>query len=503
MIIIQKYMPQVADVILALKRKVNKSEVGKKIVHGVFWSFLGTVVFRGLIFLSSIVIARLLKKEGFGELGMIRSTIDMFIVFSIFGLGITTTKFVAEYRDTDKEKAGRIARMALHMSVIMGLLISVSLFFSSGPLAKHSLDNANLGSGLRYGSWAILFYAINGVQTGILAGLEAFKKIAKVNLVAGVVNLPIAIGLTWFLGVNGAIIGLTINALLIAVLGGIEVRRETKKFGINVNEKNYQKELKVLYTFSLPAVLSGLLVLPVNWYCNVLLAKEPSGYAYLGVYNAALSISLIISVINTTLGQALLPQVIRNFKQKNAKLEAINNFVPWGIGIFLSMPFILVPEIAGVAFGKDFTSGNLNGTVVIVMIGTIVIAHRQGIARNFAAGNFMWWSMLSNGIWGLLAIFYMLGLKQGGSEGRAGAYAFAYFISTVVFVPFYIKKQLADAYFLISPESLAIWGIVFVAFAVMLMFHLSIYVRILLLLVACAIILWIFYRVYKHVRSVS
>ncbi|MBS0028842.1 oligosaccharide flippase family protein [Chitinophaga sp. 22321] len=496
-------MPQVADVIFALKRKINKSEVGKKIVHGVFWSFLGTVVFRGLIFLSSIVIARLLKKEGFGELGMIRSTIDMFIVFSIFGLGITTTKFVAEYRDTDKEKAGRVARMALHMSVIMGLLISVSLFFSSGPLAKHSLDNADLGTGLRYGSWAILFYAINGVQTGILAGLEAFKKIAKVNLVAGVVNLPIAIGLTWFLGVNGAIIGLTINALLIAVLGGIEVRRETKKFGINVNEKDYLKEMKVLYTFSLPAVLSGLLVLPVNWYCNVLLAKEPSGYAYLGVYNAALSISLIISVINTTLGQALLPQVIRNFKQKNAKLEAINNFVPWGIGIFLSMPFILVPEIAGVAFGKDFTSGNLNGTVVIVMIGTIVIAHRQGIARNFAAGNFMWWSMLSNGIWGLLAIFYMIGLKQGGSEGRAGAYAFAYFISTVVFVPFYIKKQLADAYFLISPESLAIWGIIFVSFIVMLMFHLSIYVRILLLLVACAIILWIFYRVYKHVRSVS
>lgn len=496
-------MPRVGDVIFALKKKVNKSEVGKKIVHGVFWSFLGTVVFRALIFLSSIVIARMLKKEGFGELGMIRSTIDMFIVFSIFGLGITTTKFVAEYRDTDKQKAGRVAKMALHMAFIMGFVISVSLFFLSNPLASNSLENAKLGSGLRYGSWAILFYAINGVQTGILAGLEAFKKIAKVNLIAGVINLPISIALTWFLGVNGAILSLTINAVLIAVLSWIEIRSETKKFGINVNEKDYLKEYKVLYTFSLPAVLSGILVLPVNWYCNLLVAKEPSGYSYLGVYNAALSISLIISVVNTTLGQALLPQVIRNFKQKNAKLEAINNFVPWAIGIFLSLPFILVPEIAGIAFGKDFTSGNLNGTVVIVMIGTIVIAHRQGIARNFAAGNFMWWSMLSNGIWGLLAILYMIGLKQGGSEGRAGAYAFAYFISTVVFIPFYIKKELADRYFLISPESLAIWGIIFIAFIVMIMFKLSIYLRILMLLVACAVILWIFYRIYKHVTSVA
>lgn len=503
MIMIQKYMPRLADIIFALKAKVNKSEVGKKIVHGVFWTFLGTVVFRALIFLSSIVIARMLKKEGFGEMGMIRSTIDMFIVFSIFGLGITTTKFIAEFRDTDKQKAGRIARMAMHMAILMGLIISVSLFFSANPLAEHSLENAHLGTGLRYGSWAILFYAINGVQTGILAGLESFKKIAKVNLMAGVINLPVSIGLTYLMGVNGAILSLTINALLIAVLSWVEIRKETKKFGINVNEKGYRKELKVLYTFSLPAVLSGILVLPVNWYCNVLLAKEPTGYAYLGVYNAALSISLIISVVNTTLGQALLPQVIRNFKQRNAKLEAINNFVPWGIGIFLSLPFILVPEMAGIAFGKDFTSGNLNGTVVIVMIGTIVIAHRQGIARNFAAGSFMWWSMLSNGIWGLLAIFYMVGIKQGGSEGRAGAYAFAYFISTVAFIPFYIKKQLADAYFLISPESLAIWGIIFIAFIVMMMFKLSIYIRLLILLVACAIILWIFYRIYKHVRSVS
>lgn len=78
---------------------------------GSFWSIVSSLFPIGLGFLSSIITARLLGKVGFGELGMIRSTIEMFVVYAGFGLGLTATKYVAELRDLNKERAGKMIGM--------------------------------------------------------------------------------------------------------------------------------------------------------------------------------------------------------------------------------------------------------------------------------------------------------------------------------------------------------------------------------------------------------
>ncbi|NOZ40854.1 MAG: oligosaccharide flippase family protein [Planctomycetes bacterium] len=68
----------------------------------------GAVISRGLMLVASILVARMLGKTVYGELGMIRSTVGMFGVFAGFGLGLTATKHVAEFRESDPERAGRI-----------------------------------------------------------------------------------------------------------------------------------------------------------------------------------------------------------------------------------------------------------------------------------------------------------------------------------------------------------------------------------------------------------
>jgi O-antigen/teichoic acid export membrane protein len=50
----------------------------------------------------------MLGKTGYGELGMIQTTVGMFGVFAGFGLGVTATKHVAEFRRSDPARAGRI-----------------------------------------------------------------------------------------------------------------------------------------------------------------------------------------------------------------------------------------------------------------------------------------------------------------------------------------------------------------------------------------------------------
>jgi len=88
--------------------RVEASEIGYRLAKGVFWSMASAVISRGLMLAASVLVARMLGKTGFGELGMIRSTVGMFGVFAGFGLGLTATKHVAEFRSSDPARAGRI-----------------------------------------------------------------------------------------------------------------------------------------------------------------------------------------------------------------------------------------------------------------------------------------------------------------------------------------------------------------------------------------------------------
>ena len=72
--------------------------MGYRLARGVFWSMAGAVISRGLMLAAWVLVARMLGKTGYGELGMIQSTVGMFGVFAGFGLGLSATKHVAEFR---------------------------------------------------------------------------------------------------------------------------------------------------------------------------------------------------------------------------------------------------------------------------------------------------------------------------------------------------------------------------------------------------------------------
>ena len=70
----------------ALIDRIKDSDIARRISKGAFWSFTGTALGKFFVLLTGIVCARILGKEGFGELGIIRSTLGMFI---ILGAGVS------------------------------------------------------------------------------------------------------------------------------------------------------------------------------------------------------------------------------------------------------------------------------------------------------------------------------------------------------------------------------------------------------------------------------
>jgi O-antigen/teichoic acid export membrane protein len=165
--------------------RIAASELHSRLVRGAFWSLAGAVISQGLALVALIVAARVLGKTQFGEYGMIASTVGALGVFAGLGLGLTATKFVAEHRLRDPGRAGRILGLSTETAVVSGLVVSVSLYVLAPVLAERTLNAPQLVWELRLGCALLFLNALNGMQTGALCGLEAFKAIAWVTWSAG------------------------------------------------------------------------------------------------------------------------------------------------------------------------------------------------------------------------------------------------------------------------------------------------------------------------------
>ena len=72
--------------------RLRSSPLGNRLARGTFWTVTGAVISRLLGLLGFIILARILGKVPFGELGTIQATVGLFGSFAGLGIGITATK---------------------------------------------------------------------------------------------------------------------------------------------------------------------------------------------------------------------------------------------------------------------------------------------------------------------------------------------------------------------------------------------------------------------------
>src|SRR5258708_29603429 len=91
------------------------------------WSFAAALIARSANLLALVICARLLPQEQFGQVAIIQSTVGMFGPIAGLGLSMTTVKFLAEYRASDRERAGRILALSGSAAGVAGLLMTGAL----------------------------------------------------------------------------------------------------------------------------------------------------------------------------------------------------------------------------------------------------------------------------------------------------------------------------------------------------------------------------------------
>lgn len=410
--------------------RIEASDVGYRLAKGTFWSMAGAVISRSLMLVASVLVARMLGKTGYGELGMIRSTVGMFGIFAGFSLGLTATKYVAEFRQNDPDRAGRIIGFSGLFAMLTGGLMALVLFIFAPLLAEYTINAPHLTGVLRIGALILFINALNGAQTGALAGFEAFRSIAYVNLFVGLISFPILVGGAYLGGLTGAVWALTFNLSVNWFLNHLALRKEARRYKVPFSFRNCSRECSVLWTFSLPAVLSGAMVGPVNWLCSALLVNQPEGYSEMGIFSVANQWYNMVLFLPGLLGSVMLPVLSEKLGQKDKKQSMEILIFMIKINILLALPFVLFVSIASPYIMNIYGASFRNGwpTLVVVLLTAGLLAGQTPVGQIIAASGKMWIGFAMNSGWALTFIVSTLLLIDLGSLGLATARAVAYIV---------------------------------------------------------------------------
>jgi O-antigen/teichoic acid export membrane protein len=400
--------------------------------------------------MASIFVARVLGKVSFGELGIVQSSVSLFGTFAGFGLGLTATKHIAEFRTTDQAKVGRVIGLSSVVSWITGAVAAALLFILAPWLATHTLAAPHLSSLLRIASLLLLLSAINGAQTGALAGFEAFRRIARINLIAGLTAFPLMVGGACWRGLEGAVFGLVANQTVNCILSHCALRRETCRTGIVVNYGGSEKERDILWSFSLPAVLSGIMVGPANWLCNALIVNQPNGYGEMGIFAAANQWRNAILFLPSMLASVCLPMLANLRKapdrQSYRKILRMNLTLSFLSTLAVAVPVSAFGRTIMAGYGSSFVSGS---TVLVILCGVSVIgASLNVIGQTIASEGRMWFGFVLNAVWAAILLAACFVLRERGAIGLALANLAAYsvhLITVSVYVHWRMQTTLSGA----------------------------------------------------------
>ena len=438
-------------------KRILKSPKALELFKGSFWSILGAIVSKGLVFTSWIIVARILGSDGYGQFGIVRSTVLMFTSFAGFSLGITASKHVAEFLVTDKLRTGRILGLTLGFGLVMGCLVGIIFYLLAPWLASETLNAPEITTELEISAVILFFTALNGAQMGALQGFSAFKRIAKINVIQAIISFPLFIIGALYFGVYGTIWAFTISYIIICLLSNAALKKEANNNKINIDYSNALQEKATLLTYSLPAFLSGLMVTPIKWYADSLLVSR-GGFEEMGLFTAALTFNNIILVGAGMLSAPFIAIMAKNKDEsRNSQFSKFNILAPWAIGVFICAPFLMFPELGGFFFGNSFAGKTFELTFIMILLFTVVVMFKQGLGRIMAVYNLQWWSFFSNLLWGGVLIASFLTLNEHNSKYLAFSYLVAYIINTIIVLPIYYRRKIIPLNIIDSRESAGIW----------------------------------------------
>lgn len=428
-----------------VRARFDRSSLARRFLGGAAWSVAGTTASSALSLLAMVFVARMLGKETYGQFVILQSTLSMAGVFAGFGIGTTATRYVAELRLRDPGRLAHILALAERSVLSIGLVASVALVLTSGPIASGLLNSPNLALPLSIAAASVLFSALDSYQKSILIGLEDMRAFAIGSAVGAAASVPIMLVLADIYGLNGIAAAMVVSTLVQYVISRAQVRGRLMRFAIKREARGCLREWRVLRDFALPALLGGVLVAPVHWLCQALLANTPNGYAELAILGVAMQWFTMLIFLPNIASRVLLPILTEHLaggdhaqSAKALKLAILSNLAvvtPVALTVALISPWVMS------AYGPDFRDG-VPSLALAAFVAVLYVAALP-VGQILAAGGQMWRGAAMNLGWAAIYLGAAFPLSDYGAVGIVVALGLAYIghsLWTALFAARYVSR---------------------------------------------------------------
>ncbi len=366
-----------------------------RLIKGMAFNLIAVAFNQGSTLVVNVIIARILLKQTFGEYAMVQSTLLTLTVLSQLATGYTASKYIAEYRTSDPDRAGRIMGVCAIVSFIMASVGALILIVSAPWIAGSMLKSPHLTISLMIGAGFLFFSAINGYQMGALSGLEAYPGLAKAGVASGIIAvIIISLGAIWG-GSNGAIFGLSLSAFLRCIIHNFWMRYERQKQHIIPQYwGSLKQEKSIVIKFAIPAAVAGYYGMPMNWLANSFLVRQPDGYSEMALYVAASNIKVLLVFIPTVISNVTF-SLLNHMKGTDDRRQYNRLYIINVATTFVStLAGALILGLFGnyllMLFGRTFTGAK--NILLIVLIACVLEMTSQAVYQRIQTYGVMWLS---------------------------------------------------------------------------------------------------------------
>ena len=176
----------------------------ERMLGGFAWNVLAAGSTQGSLFLTHLIVARLLGVSEFGRYALLLTTAMAISSIAQSGVGFVAAKYVAEFHLVDKERAGRILSLCRFASLCVGVPSGLVLILGAEVLATAAFGHPDMAYGLKIIGLSVPFLALNVYQQGALQGFGEFRRSGLVGAAAGVLHVSACRGRRLLLGSAGS-----------------------------------------------------------------------------------------------------------------------------------------------------------------------------------------------------------------------------------------------------------------------------------------------------------
>jgi O-antigen/teichoic acid export membrane protein len=407
-------------------RLVPKGSLSGRFAGAVFWSLIGLGISNAAGLLTGVVLARLMGRDGYGEVGVVMGSWALFSQLGGLGLGVTAAKYSAERRGTEPTALGRLLGGLLVLATLSYALAALALVALAPQLAS-VLNRSTLAGPLRLSGLVLFLQGVDSIQSGILSGYEAFRAVARVTLLRAVVNLPVTVLGAYAYGLYGIVGAMALTGVFTLSMNRLALNKILRREGVAMTYGLSLAMLRPLWEFSFPAFLSATLTMASGWVLNAMLVNQPNGYAQMGLFNAASQWRTLGVFVPTLFNSAVLSIQTSLFATRDR--DAYHRSVAGNLIVQGSVAGLVVLALAGLApylmrvYGSEYEDATR--VLVLLALGWFLLTPTWILWIAAISRGQIWWGLLFNALGVASLLAFAKALVPMGARGIALALLYA------------------------------------------------------------------------------